>query len=204
MKGLVRTGSVLVVLAALVFVSRSWSEPQKPPPAPRTRIALVNLSYVVKNYERFKSFQAEMKEQVEKYQKRDKELGAEVERLAKEATGPDDTAERREEIEKQTRKLMREREENSLEAKKLISKKSDEQVIGLYKDVRRAAEKYAKAHDFEIVLHYNDAIDDADLDSAPNVMRKMQAGAAMPLYVAPGLDISREIVAALNAALRET
>src|SRR5262249_46507016 len=73
----------------------------------------------------------------------------------------------------------------------------------LYGDVQAAARRYAQAHDLDLVLHYNDAVDARDYWSGANLARKMQAGALMPLYAAPGMDISKEVIAALNADLRK-
>jgi hypothetical protein len=39
--------------------------------------------------------------------------------------------------------------------------------------------------------------------SSGNIARKLQAGALMPLYVKPGLDISKEVVDALNVAVNQ-
>ena len=95
--------------------------------------------------------------------------------------------------------LAKEREENSNAAKKVLGKKSDEQMVGLYKEVRAAAQKYAQEHHIELMLHYNDmASDDPELDNPMNIARKIQIGGCVPLYSAPGIDVSKEILAALN------
>src|SRR5207249_4759439 len=95
-------------------------------------------------------------------------------------------------------------EENQAEAKKGLGRKSDEQMVILYKEVREACARYAKGNDIEMVMHYNDALAGApEFDSAANVARKMQAGAFMPMYITPGLDISEEILTLLNNARRD-
>ncbi len=109
------------------------------------------------------------------------------------------------EIEKKLKQLKRDLEDNTTDAKNGLTKKSDDMVVILYKEVHSAAQRYAKAHDLELVLHYNDADDKtepASFWSSANVARKMQAGACVPLYIAPGMDISLEIVAAMNDGLR--
>ena len=52
-----------------------------------------------------------------------------------------------------------------------------------------------------MVLHYNDAVTQEDYNSEVNISRKMQAGALMPIYMAPGVDVSMDIVKALNASM---
>jgi hypothetical protein len=69
-------------------------------------------------------------------------------------------------------------------------------------DVEAATRRYAKANDLELVLHYNDAVTTEEVWSPKSIARKAQAGALMPLYAAEGLDITKEIVAALNRDLR--
>ncbi len=64
MNGLLRAGGIALILVVLVFAGRSWSEPKKPP-LPRTRVALINLSYVIKHYQKYLNFQAEIKTEVE-------------------------------------------------------------------------------------------------------------------------------------------
>jgi hypothetical protein len=52
-----------------------------------------------------------------------------------------------------------------------------------------------------VVLQYYDADEKthaAEFWSPTNVARKLQASGCMPMYIAPGLDISEEIIEALN------
>ena len=63
-----------------------------------------------------------------------------------------------------------------------------------------AAQRYAVAHNFEAVFHYQDATTQQDYYSPYMIARKVQSPSLMPIYQAPGLDISYEIVMTLNAA----
>jgi len=194
----------VVALGVMVYVGRLWAQQtggaRTAAPEPRTRVALLNLTYVVKNYKKYQTFQEEIKKAIDPYQLKDAGKKKEAEALAKEAQLPATTAERRAAIEKQMRTLQRELEDNKAEAKAFLDKKSDDQLKILYMDVQAAAHRYALAHNFELVLHYNDATTPEEFHSPQNIARKMQAGACMPLYAAPGMDISNEVVTALNAA----
>jgi hypothetical protein len=53
MKGVPRPGGVLLAAAGLVVVGRSWSGPPPRPPAPKSRIALVNMAYIFKHSEQW-------------------------------------------------------------------------------------------------------------------------------------------------------
>jgi Skp family chaperone for outer membrane proteins len=201
MNGLLRSGGVLLILGTLVSTGPSWSEMKPKPPAPRTRIGLVNLSHVVKNYAKYERFQTEIKEIIERYQKRDKDLRESSDRLNKQLEDISLSEEEREEIEKKVKKLSRNIEENNEEAKKVLSKKSDAQMVVLYAEVEKAAERYAKAHDLDLVMHYNDAVDEAERNGAANVARKFKDGACLPLYVGPGIAISDAVIEILNKEL---
>jgi len=167
---------------------------------PKTKVALLNLRYVVENYNKYKLYQEDFKKVVEPFSARDTGLKTDGENLAKEAQKPTTTTERREQIEKQMKELQRKIEDNKNEAQKVIVKKQEEQLRTLYMDVRGVVERYAQAHGFEMVLHYNDTFDDKDYWSGPNIARKMQAGACMPMYIARGLDISQNVLSTLNAS----
>jgi hypothetical protein len=52
-----------------------------------------------------------------------------------------------------------------------------------------------------MVMHYNDAVVPADLYNSVNIERKLQTGACMPMYLAPGMNITDTISAMLNQRL---
>ncbi len=207
MKRKVIVAAGLLALGAVLYVGRVWAQqgggaPAAAAPAPRTRIALLNLTYVIKNYQKFVTFQDEMKKAIEPFQKVDRDKKALAETLAKEAQDPKTPETRREDLARQLKAIQREVQDNNDAAKQFLGKKGDEQMKILYLDIMDAAQRYARAHDFELVLHYNDATTREDFLSPQNIARKLQAGALMPLYAVAGLDISKEVVEALNYPLR--
>jgi Skp family chaperone for outer membrane proteins len=200
-----------VALGAALYIGSVWAQtgtrPGTPAPAsaePRTRVALINLTYVIKHYQKYDAFQNELKVAVKPYQDKDTGHKSEAEKLAKEMADPKTTAEKREANEKRLRELQRLIEDNKNDAQKVLAKKGEEQLKILYMDVRGVVERYAQSHNFEMVLHYNDAITTQDYWSAQNISRKMQIGALMPMYSAKGMDISAEIVGTLNASYKPT
>lgn len=201
-----RTVYLAVGAAALglaIHVSTLLAQSTSPAPAPtasaaKSRMAMINLTYVVKNYTKFKTYQDELKKTVDPYQTKDNALKAQGEKLAKE--GQSASAERREQIERQLKELQRQMEDNKNDAQKILVKKQEDQLKTLYMDVRSVVERYAQAHGFEMVLHYNDATTTEEYWSPQNIARKMQAGALVPMYMANGLDISANIVSTLNSS----
>ena len=68
-----------------------------------------------------------------------------------------------------------------------------------YLDVLQAAQNYAIDDDFDLLLHYNDAINKEDFFSTKNIVRKLNENALMPAYWRnPSMDISTDLVTILN------
>ncbi len=179
---------------------QAQSQNNQPAAAARTRIAILNLTYVMKNYVKYQHFQEEIKAIVDPYQKTDANLRQQLENLRKKAEeaarqppSPD-----REKLEKDAKDIQRQLEDNAAEIKLKLGKRSDDEMKTLFMDIYDAAQKYAASHDFEMVLHYNDAITKDDFLSANNIARKLNTGALMPLYYAPSMDISLDLVRVLN------
>src|SRR5262245_56512270 len=201
-----------VALSAALYVGNLWAQPgarpgTAPAPAPaaaepRTRVALINLTYVIKHYSKFEAFSAELKEAAKPYQAKDTGYKNEAEKLAKDMADPKTTQEKREANEKRLREIQRLLEDNKNDAQKVLQKKQEEQLKILYLDVHSVVSRYAQSHNFELVLHYNDAITTQDYWSPQNVHRKLQLGALMPMYSAKGMDISAETVSTLNASYK--
>ena len=99
-KTVLAAGSILALVTLWYvgpFSGHAQSQnPQAAQPS-RTRIALLNLTYVIKNYEKYKQFEGEMKSIVEPFQKKDTELRQQLDNLSKEAakqTHPGQTEQR--------------------------------------------------------------------------------------------------------------
>jgi Skp family chaperone for outer membrane proteins len=202
MRRLPYAGSAFLILAVLAVTGRSWSDGNPQPPAPRTRVAVLNYGHVLRNTAKYKSYTEKLMGKVAVFEKRSQELQDQIKTLQKELQAPGTSADRREELETRIKRVQRTIEDHKMDASRLMKKEQDKTFVEIYADVRQAAERYAKAHGIELVLHYNDASPDApqEVNSPANINRKMMHGAAIPLYTAPGVDISRELLAALNAA----
>jgi Skp family chaperone for outer membrane proteins len=202
MRKLLCVGGACLLLGLGLLAGRSWSAAKPAPPRPRSHVGLLNLAYVIKKYDRYSSIQAELKEAVSRYQETDSKLKEELEAVRKEAALTANV-ERREELEQKGKELMRSIEDNKARAQKELTRKHEDHLRVLYKDVQATAEKVAVSRGFEMVLHFNDTDNAKDYWSPPNVARKVQAGALMPLYHVPGVDISKEVVALLNETYRD-
>jgi Skp family chaperone for outer membrane proteins len=212
MRAVLWVGSVVVALAAVVGANRLWAEDKGKKPAPRTRIGLVNLTYVINNYDRFKQFKLEMQEAIEPFQKRHEELRSKLEELRKRAADPSlvptagedrDEKAKKGELEAKAKKIQHEMEDLKEKIQKKLGKRNDDEMKVIYKDVMEATQSYAPAHDLDLVLHYNDAITPEDSLSAKNIARKLNTGALMPLYSKEEMDISQDLVTLLNQKMHK-
>jgi Skp family chaperone for outer membrane proteins len=168
-----------------------------PASGPRPKHSVINLAYVIVNYKQFTKFKSEYQQKLESYDSHLQKLKDEYERYEKEARKTTDQ-EQKEKLAKQMLELRNQMSDQSEDAKKVLAAMETKHLAGIYKDVQTAAERYAKAHEIEMVSHFNDGTTDADAAKPDSINRKMSQGGLFPLYVAPGLDISKEVVAVLN------
>jgi len=192
----------VIALGTVIYAStRLWAQtPGAAPTVAKTKVGVVNLTKVIKNYSKFKTYQDQLKAKVDPFQLRDTAYKTEGEKLAKDAQQPATTAANRDIIEKRLKELQRLIEDNKAEAQKVLVKEQEAQLVTLYKDIRMVVDKFAVSHGYDLIMHYNDVITPEEYWSPPNIARKMQAGAAMPMYMSGTVDISDYILATLNAS----
>jgi Skp family chaperone for outer membrane proteins len=211
-KKAVVTAGIVLVLGVLWYIrplsgqtppNNTYSASAAPTAPPGTRVAILNLTYVIKNYLKYQHFQEEMKAIVEPYTKKHNELQQQLEELRKQAANlpRQGQSDQGAELERKARDIQRQMDDNKTEANLQLGKRSDAEMKTIYMDIYQATQGYAASHGYNLVLHYNDALTKEDFLSAPNIARKLQTPALMPLIMAPNLDISEDIVKLLNASM---
>ena len=202
MKRTVAIVAGVVTLGLALYVGgRLTADPGAPAeagPAPTMKVRLVNLQYVIKNYKRTEALRNEHAEVFKQYDAQIKQLKDTIEGRQKQLTDPN-LADKRDAIEKEIKRLQREMQDKTEEARTALDKKQGDLIVLVYKEVDDAVRTFARTSNIELVLHYNDAVLESDRNSAANIARKMSAGACMPMYMLPTLDISQEVVNVLNA-----
>jgi Skp family chaperone for outer membrane proteins len=201
MRDLLRVGAVLLLLVTVLLAGRSWSDTKAPAPRPRSRIAVLNIQYVIKNWKQFEIYNGEMKKALKPYQDKDASLKATAEKASQVAQDNTAAAEQREQAVRELKDLRRAVDENKAKAQKELGKLQEQQLKSIYQAVEEVTRRYARDHDLDLVLHYLDSTG-AERSDPRNIARKMQTNALFPLYTAPGLDITKEILAALNDKAR--
>jgi Skp family chaperone for outer membrane proteins len=204
---MIATGA-LVALGVVFCIGRLWAQatsdgspaPATPAAAPlRTRIAVVNIAYILKWYSKAKVFNDDMQKLYKPYQDREKELMKQRDDTARDLNALPPTAEgQREELAKKYKQITRDLEDNKLGAQVALAKSSGAAMKTLYTEILQAAHRYARAHDFDMVLQYADAFEPQDFDNPALIERKLKTSPMLPLYMAPGMNISQQVVVMLN------
>jgi Skp family chaperone for outer membrane proteins len=200
----------LAGLAAAIFVgSYLWAQQRNPAPpagtapaaAPlRTPVRIVNLTHVVKKYNRWLNFQQEYKNKYKvEYEEKINKLKAQMDGYAAKLQNPQTPAAEKDAAEKEARKINSQMRDIGEDAKQTLGKMEADMIVTIYKEVEREVQHFARASSIELVLHYNDATEESELSSPANITRKISYGGCVPLFAAPGMDISEQIVAQLNA-----
>jgi Skp family chaperone for outer membrane proteins len=169
----------------------------------RTRIAVVNLQQVIKQYRKWSDFEQGYKNLYNQYNaefERQKAKGMDLKSQLDKAV--DDAT--KDKIQQAIKELERQVQDMGERAKKELGKMRDDQAQQIYQEVEQAVQAFARANDIEMVLHFNDAVAPADYYHPLNVQRKLQTGACMPMYIAPGMNITDTISAMLNQRLGAT
>jgi Skp family chaperone for outer membrane proteins len=169
-----------------------------------TRIAIMNLTYVINKYVKYQHFKEEMKVAIEPFQKKHESLQQQLQELQKQAAAlPRGQSDQGAEMERKAREIQHQMEDNKTEIQLQLGKRNDEEMKIIYRDIYGAVQGYATSHGLDLVLHYNDAITQEDFMSAQNIARKLNTGALMPLFYpnSSNLDISQDIVKLLNDSM---
>jgi Skp family chaperone for outer membrane proteins len=172
-----------------------------PAPQPQTKVAILNLSVVIKKYKKFENYQASYKAKVDDMDKVLKPLKTELDKLQAEAAKPTVDPATKTQMEKQFKELNFTMTNKVDEYKKTLADFDAAQFTTIYNDIKNMTARYAKSRGIELVMHYNDVTTEAEMNTANNIGRRMNQGACFPLYVTPGMDISEEVLAYLNQSV---
>jgi Skp family chaperone for outer membrane proteins len=203
---------MLAGVLALGVTAASWSplwaqqaatsaQTTQPAQTRGTKVAVLNLAKVINNYKKWDVFKEEYKAEYKRLFE-DKVAGMknQMESLDKEIKAATTAPERKEAATKELTHLQRQVQEIAEDAKNALGKKEADQFVQLYREVRDAVTAIATYYSIEIVMHYNDAFDPKDLDTAQNVARKMGHPGCMPIFITTSCDISQTVIDFLNRA----
>jgi outer membrane protein len=198
----------VVILAALatlagatLLTSHMFAQAQGGQPA-GSKTGLINMAAVLKGYNKFSIYNNEIEKLRIGWEKSDKDLKTNYQAWQKyKVDNAQDTA-KVAEAEKNLKTLQRAIEDSAKDYNDKRSKKSDEQMVQMWKEIEEAVKRVAPSVGCSMVLHFSDPLSDADKYSAPNIQRKLvgpgSSGGVCPVFIGPGVDISQEVVQMLN------
>lgn len=198
-------GVLAVFLAAYVgtkLVAQTGTPAGTRPSTPQTRIALINLPWVMKHYEKAKSFNDTMKSEGKKFDDQMAALRTQAEAVAKKLQQPGIDNAEKEKLEQEMKRLERDRQDLVEKARKDTGAKANAEVVKIYKEIRTAAWRHAQSAGYDMVLHYTGPTENGDYENPRFVLGNLQSGGCVPLYWNPSLDISANVLAALNAEFK--
>jgi Skp family chaperone for outer membrane proteins len=188
----------------------AWALALAVPPRPAaaedagpTRIAIVNLGEVFRNYEKAKKSQKELETFFAPYRSTTEKLRDEATKLQQVANDPKADAEAKNAATQKALQTRRKLEDLDFEVRQLLGKKQEQSYLELYADVRGTIEKYADDNKIDLVLIYDEPVKKEDSSTFANVSRKMQAinqGAVVPIFIRPRIDITKAVLSRLNEA----
>jgi Skp family chaperone for outer membrane proteins len=190
---------IAALLGGLIVGARLTAQAQQTPVAApaaplATRVRVMNLPKAIKDYEKFTMQQNEIKAELQKLDEPMKKLQAEIQT---EMQGPFTNAQAREAAENDVGHKKLQLQGMNADREKAIAKKTAAAMETLFKDVEGAVLALSRARGYEMVLYYNDALDAAEKYN-PQVLNVKLSASGMPIYTAPGLDITAEVVQVLN------
>lgn len=205
MKKLILLASGCAVLAAGVWAASLFAQgtgaPATATAAPAQKIGVVNVGYVFNNWEKAKQFKAELEAAAEPYNKQAKKLQEEIATWEGEVrTGKYDkqNVEMRQNAVTKNKRLL---EDLALDMRKSLGKRSEDNLVMLWKEANECVKVLGKQQGFSLVFGYGDPLDKALMELFPNVNRKMNAmdgGASVLLYMHESADLSTYATQVLN------
>jgi Skp family chaperone for outer membrane proteins len=206
MKKFVAIVAGLATLATASYVGgRVWAQqgntaaPKQSTVAPlQTRVGLVNIGQVIKNYNKFKVYQDQMKRDMEPVQKQVEAKKQLITAKQTQGADPKTTVPQREQLEKEVKVMQREIQDMVDEANNKFSKLRVDQLVTIYKDVQGAVTAYSRANGFELVMQYSDSTDPAEKYSPASLQQKLGNMACFPVYNHEQMEITNGVTDMLN------
>jgi Skp family chaperone for outer membrane proteins len=199
--------AAIAALGAAAYYGTQLGAQQTPAAASvGTRVGVVNVGTVFTKYAKAVAFKEELQKTIKPYKDKADVWRKQMIEYQDLLQKQDFAKYKKEDLEKAVKDRKRAMEDMDMEVRNLIGKQQEEQLVQLWKEVTTHIRAYGASKGFHVVMGYGDPMDAKELDTFPNINRKMQGmdlGGLCPLYVAQGLDISEEVVQSLNAAYQQ-
>jgi Skp family chaperone for outer membrane proteins len=168
-----------------------------------TRVGVVNVGVVFTKYKKAQIFKEDLQKKVMPFKDKMDKWRKEMIEYQDTIQKADFSKYKKEDLEKAVVDRKRALEDTDREVRNLVGKQSEEQLVHLWREINEKIGAFAMANGFHVVFGYGDPMDPKEQLTFANINRKMQGmdvGGVTPLYVAQGLEVSEQVVQALNAA----
>lgn len=172
--------------------------------AARTRVALVNLEEVFKNYRKFQVFKDQFKARADGYEQTLKQKQQRMEALQNEYKKPETSQQRKEQIESEARSIKLEMEDVRQKAQKDLLKFNQDQVSILYREVDAVVREYAGSNGIDLIFRYSEDWNQETYNNPENIVRRLGTHHFWPMYYDKSLDITAQVVQILNSRYQGT
>lgn len=200
----------VAVLAVGVYVASPGRAQQQQPitaavgaGGPRTRIALVNVASIIRNYEKFKNANANIKSEALNL---DATLKAKKQAILDRQTQAQNSAanlspEQKTQMAHDLRAMERDFDDQAADMKQHLQKEELELMVQVYRELEDTVKAYALSADLDLVLQYSD-VPPEEANNPNAVARRVGTPGTMPIYVNAGMDITNAIIGIMNQNLR--
>ena len=193
-----------LLTAALAYFAGQTSA-QQPPPATAptagaTKVGVVNIGFIFSKWGMVKKFKEDFEKELKPFRDEEEKLKKLIIDWQNALSGGKLTPEQSDQGNRTIKDCKRRLEDLGQDYRKKVSKKTEEQLVLLYKEANEKIKNYAMTQGYHLILGYGEPMD-GDLLSFVNVTRKMQAmdqGAVIPMYFSGALDISPYVLEILN------
>jgi Skp family chaperone for outer membrane proteins len=199
----------IAALAAVASFGAAWAQSGggvAPAAPPATKVGVVNVGTVFSKYQKALAYKEELQKTIAPFKLKAEGWRKEMIQYKEFLDKKDFSKYTKEGLEKGIIDRQRALEDMDKEVRKLIGAQQEEQLVQLWKEVTSHIRAYGASRGFHILLGYGDPLEAKDLETFPNINRKMQGmdlGGVCPLYIAAGLDISEDVVLSLNTAYQQ-
>jgi Skp family chaperone for outer membrane proteins len=181
-------------------VPASASAPATPSPMPGTRVAVMNINSVLKNYAKAQYLNSSIKTEVAGYAERMNKIKEEIAKRQTEMAKPGIVPADRERMDREILAYNRQLQDMDADARKTITAKQGSIAVQIFQEIEKVVDAVARQNNFDLVLSYPDATVSSEMYLTDNVVRKLASQAAIPLYYKPHIDITEAVIRTLNAS----
>jgi Skp family chaperone for outer membrane proteins len=183
-----------VVLAAFMAASPALTAQAQQPAAARPTVAIIDLSYIFKNYSKFNEMTANIKRQVEGADAQLKGKQEELKKLAQQVEGLPLGSPERNQLEEQATKMQADIQVEVATQRKDFLRQEAAIYYNIYQEVQEAIKAYCERNGILLVMRFNG--DQPDANNPQEVMQDLNKAV---VYYNRAIDITFPIKEMLEA-----